>query len=99
MYDLMGDQPYASAMQRAFIHDVETARPEFLVLVNNPSSWTTWPQSDRTIFVWSRQYPAQFYQLVGVAAMYPSYTEYFWGKEAASADVKTSSAIYVLKRK
>jgi hypothetical protein len=99
MYDLMGDQPYASAMQKDFIHDVETARPKFLVLVNDPSSWTTWPQSDRTIFVWSRQYPAQFYQLVGVAAMYPSYTEYFWGKEAASANVKTSSAIYVLKRK
>ncbi len=99
MYDLMGDQPYASKMQRDFIHDVETAKPEFLVLVNNPSSWTTWPQSDRTIFVWSRQYPAQYYQLVGIAAMYPSYTEYFWGKEAASAEVKTSSAIFVLKRK
>jgi hypothetical protein len=99
MYDLMGDQPYASKMQRQFIHDVETARPEFLVLVNNPSSWTTWPQSDRTIFVWSREYPAKYYQLAGIAAMYPSYTEYFWGKEAASAEVKTSSAIYVLKRK
>ncbi len=99
MYDLMGDQPYASSMQKDFIHDVETAKPEYLVLVNNPSSWTTWPQSDRTIFVWSRKYPPQYYQLAGIAAMYPSYTEYFWGKEAATADVKTSSVIYVLKRK
>jgi hypothetical protein len=99
MYDLMGDQPYASKMQREFIHDVEAARPEYLVLVNNPSSWTTWPQSDRTIFRWSRQYPAQFYQLVGVVAMYPSYTKYFWGTNAATAEVKTPSAVYVLKRK
>jgi hypothetical protein len=99
MYDLMGNQPYASKMQREFIRDIETARPEYLVLVNNPSSWTTWPESDRTIFVWSRQYPAQFYQVVGVAATYPSHTEYLWGKDAASAVVKTSSAVYVLKRK
>ncbi len=99
MYDLMGDQPYASKMQREFIHDIETAKPEYLVLVNDPSSWTTWPQSDRTIFVWSRQYPAKFYQLVGIAAIYPSYTEYFWGKEATSAEVKTSTAIYVMRRK
>jgi Dolichyl-phosphate-mannose-protein mannosyltransferase len=99
MYDLMGDQPYASKMQREFIHDVEAAKPEYLVLVNDPSSWTTWPQSDRTIFVWSRQYPPKFYQLAGIVAIYPSYSEYFWGKEAASAEVKTSTSIYVLKRK
>jgi len=98
MYDLVAEQPYASAMQREFIHDIESARPEFLVLVNNGTSWTTWPNADRTIFYWSRQYPGQFYQLAGVVAMYPSYTEYLWGKDAAAASVKTSSAIYVYKR-
>jgi hypothetical protein len=99
MYDLVAEQPYASAMQREFIHDVESARPEFLVMVNNATSWTTWPNSDRTIFYWARQYPGQFYELAGVVAMYPAYTEYLWGKEAAAASVKTSSAIYVYKRK
>ena len=99
MYDLVAEQPYASAMQREFIHDIESARPEFLVVVNNGTSWTTWPNSDRTIFYWATQYPGQFYQLAGVAAMYPSYTEYLWGKEASAAGVKTSSAIYVYQRK
>jgi hypothetical protein len=99
MYDLVAEQPFASAMQKEFIHDVESARPEFLVLVNNGTSWTTWPEADRTIFYWARQYPGQYYQLAGVVAMYPAYTEYLWGKEAASADVKTSSALYVYQRK
>jgi hypothetical protein len=99
MYDLVAEQPYASAMQKEFIHDIESNRPEFLVLVNNGTSWTTWPNADRTIFYWSRQYPAQFYELIGVAAMYPSYTEYLWDKEANPAQVKTASAIYVFRRK
>jgi hypothetical protein len=99
MYDLVAEQPYASAMQKEFIHDVESARPEFLVLVNNGTSWTTWPNADRTIFYWTRQYPGQFYRLAGVAAMYPAYTEYLWGKDAATANVKTTSALYVFQRK
>jgi hypothetical protein len=99
MYDLVAEQPYASAMQKEFIHDVESARPEFLVLVNNGTSWTTWPNGDRTIFYWTRQYPPQFYDLAGIVAMYPSYTEYLWGKEADPANVKTSSAIYLFQRK
>lgn len=99
MYDLVAEQPYASAMQKEFIHDIESARPEFLVLVNNGTSWTTWPNADRTIFYWARQYPPQFYDLAGIVAMYPSYTEYLWGKEADPANVKTSSAIYVFQRK
>jgi hypothetical protein len=99
MYDLMDVQPYATAMQQEFIHDIESAKPEFLVVVNHHLSWTAWPHSDRTIFRWAREYPAQYYHLVGIAAMYPTYSEYFWGKEAETAEVKTPSAVYVFKRK
>jgi hypothetical protein len=99
MYDLVALQPFASAMQRTFIQEIESARPEFLVVVNSVTSWGAWPGADQTVVDWSRSYPGQFYNLAGVAAMYPSYTEYIWGKEAATATVKTPSSIYVYKRK
>ena len=45
MYDLVEPQPFEHAMQEEFIHDVETARPEYLVVVNMDSSWMTWAEA------------------------------------------------------
>jgi 4-amino-4-deoxy-L-arabinose transferase-like glycosyltransferase len=99
MYDLVEPQPYARAMQQEFIHDVETAKPEFLVVVNTGTSWMTWADADPALFNWIRRYPGSGYDLVGVAEIYPSHTEYRWGREAAAEERKTDNAIFTFKRK
>jgi hypothetical protein len=99
MYDLVEPQPYARAMQQEFIHDVETAKPEFLVVVNTGTSWMTWADADPALFNWIRRYPGSRYDLVGVAEIYPSHTEYRWGREAAAEKRKTDNAIFTFKKK
>jgi hypothetical protein len=98
MYDLVEPQPYERAMQQEFIHDVETGRPEYLVVVNMDSSWMTWAAGDPALFNWIHQYTRSC-DLVGVAEIYPNHTEYRWGKEAAAEKPKTLSAIFTFKRK
>jgi hypothetical protein len=99
MYDLVEPQPYAHDMQREFIHDVEAARPEYLVLVNTGTSWMTWADADPQLFKWISGYPKNSYDLIGVVEMYPDHSEYRWGKEAASEKPKTYNAIFTWKRK
>jgi hypothetical protein len=99
MYDLVEPQPYEHAMQEEFIHDVETGKPEYLVVVNEGSSWMTWAGGDHTLFDWIHQYPARWYDLIGVAEIYPTHTEYRWGKDAAAEKPKTLNAVFTFKRK
>ncbi len=99
MYDLVEPQPYARAMQQEFIHDVEAAQPEYLVLVNTGTSWMTWADADPALFKWINRYPRTSYDLIGVTEMYPSHTEYRWGKEAVAEKPKTYNAIFVWKKK
>jgi hypothetical protein len=99
MYDLVEPQPYEHRMQQEFIHDIETNKPEYLVLVNTPTSWMTWGAGDPALFDWIHHYPGLWYDLIGVAEIYPSHTDYRWGKEAAAEKPKTLSAIFTFKRK
>jgi len=45
-------QPYATAMQRQMIHEVEAVDPRYLVFVSATRSWLARPGSDQTIFGW-----------------------------------------------
>jgi hypothetical protein len=99
MYDLVEPQPFAHAMQQEFIHDVETAKPEYLVLVNTGTSWMTWADADPALFNWIKDYHRQSYDLIGLTEMYPSHTEYLWGKEAVAEKPKTYNAVFIWKRR
>jgi hypothetical protein len=99
MYDMVEPQPYARAMQAEFIHDVEKAQPEFLVLVNTGTSWMTWADADPALFKWINSYPRPLYDLIGVAEMYPDHTAYRWGREAAAEKTTNFNAIFTFKRK
>ena len=98
-YDLVEPQPYAGAMQEEFMGDVEKARPEFLVVINMPTSWTMWVNVNATLSDWVRSYPAAYYDLIGVTEIYPARAESRWGKERAAEQPKTYSAIFVFKRR
>ena len=80
------------------MHDIETGRPEYLVVINMDSSWMTWAAGDHTLFNWIHQYTSS-YDLVGVTEIYPNHSEHRWGKEAVAEKPKTLSAIFTFKRK
>jgi hypothetical protein len=98
MYDLMQAHSYALPMQLETIHDIETARPAYLVLVYVDSSWGINPESDRTLSTWLKEYPPKNYTCVGVAWLLPDRTEYLWAPEPLTRHFDTPFRVEVLKR-
>ena len=100
MYDLMQATPYAAAMQMELRHDIQTARPLFLVVVNVPTSWARTINSDPALLDWSRDYQRQYYDLAGKVFFSPGGpTDYVWGTEAAARKTDTPLSVSILKRK
>ena len=62
-YPLTEDQPYAAAMQREMISDVEAARPKFIVWVDD---WNVSPGPPPLILTWVGKYLAANYEVVRV---------------------------------
>jgi hypothetical protein len=56
MYPLMETHPYAAKMQQELIAEIERARPEFVVYVDDAYSWLQWPGSEEKLFDWWRGY-------------------------------------------
>jgi len=65
-YPLMEDQPYAVTMQHEMINEIESARPEYIVMINNSASWARRQTSDAEIFNWTQTYTARHYDRVGL---------------------------------
>jgi hypothetical protein len=64
-YGLMEPQPYALQMQNEMIHELETARPEYVVTVDVDLSWLRRTDSPSRIFDWWNAYGPQHYKIVG----------------------------------
>lgn len=98
-YPLMELQPYASAMQRQMIHEVEAADPRYLVFVSATRSWLARPGSDQTIFGWFEQYQRSFTK-VGVVDIVPRQeTVYRWGAEALDYAPRSDVWLMVFERR
>jgi hypothetical protein len=97
-YPLMERQPYASAMQRDMIREIEAAAPRFLVFVNAVRSWNARPGSDQTIFHWFEAYQHGFTR-VGVADIVSSHeTLYRWGVDASGYAPRSDVWLMVFER-
>jgi len=99
MYDLMQPQPYALAMQRETMQEIEAAKPAFLLVVYVGTSWTFSKSSDLTIMDWLRNYSAKYYDLAGMTWILPDRTEYVWGREASTRNFDTQLRVAIMKRK
>jgi hypothetical protein len=79
VYPMMEPQPFALSMQEEMIRDVESARPEYIVVVTGAESWAQRRGSSTLIFDWWRAYRATHYKRVGLVDII-SYdrTEYRW---------------------
>ena len=56
MYPLMEEQPYALKMQEQMIDEIERARPEYLLYIDDEFSWLRKPDSKRRVFEWWNDY-------------------------------------------
>ncbi|HZL12537.1 MAG TPA: glycosyltransferase family 39 protein [Verrucomicrobiae bacterium] len=81
-YALMELQPYAAKMQRDMISEIESNKPEYIVLVGCGNSWVIRPSSDLAIFDWFKKYSKEFYEITGIIEM-PSTGEaiYLWDND------------------
>ena len=61
-YGLMEDQKYALTMQREMIHEIESTKPKYMVIVGISVSWLKNPNSKTLIFDWFSRYTQEYYQ-------------------------------------
>jgi hypothetical protein len=100
MYGLMEDHPYAERMQLQMIHEIETARPKYIVHVKVKGSWMVRNNSIKSVLHWGDHYIRNLYELVGVIDLIdPKTTYYLWGNEAARYTARTDRLVMVFKRK
>ena len=78
-YPLMEPQTYARQMQSAMIHEIESAKPKYLISVTVDTSWLHSPRSENRIFEWAQRYIADNYVPVGFVNMIaPNRVEYYF---------------------
>ena len=97
-YPLMELQPYAPAMQREMIKEIEAAAPRFLVFVSATSSWIARPGSDRTIFGWFEAYQRGFTRVGVVDIPRQQETVYRWGDAAAGYAPRSDVWLMIFER-
>jgi hypothetical protein len=97
-YALMEPQPYAHQMQEEMIHEIETSRPRFLVLVVMNKSWLTRTDSEQTIFRWADSYCESNYEEVGLINITDGGTDYYFSGRPAGIN-PTADHILIYRRK
>jgi hypothetical protein len=95
----MEPQPYASAMQRQMIHEIEALDPRFVVFVKAWSSWVVRPDSDKTIFPWFDHYQKRYDRVGIVEIVSLGQTRYLWGPEAAAYTPRSDAWLAIFERK
>lgn len=97
-YSLMEPQPYAHQMQLEMIHEIEQARPRFLVLVVMNRSWLASADSDQTIFTWANAYRETDYDEIGLINIFDRGTDYYFGPRPAGV-MPAAEHILIYRRK
>ena len=98
-YPLMEPQPFAGAMQREMIREIETNSPEFVVFVNQNFSWVQSPQSDVTIFRWWNDYKTNYATVGLVEENWPHPAQFFWGEDAAAHGKLKGTGLEIYQRR
>lgn len=101
MYPLMGWHPFARTMQDEMIREIEAARPEWVVYVQERFSWLEMPDSDRHVFEWWEKYWAANYELIRSVNIFPATRETLVapGRIADEARPQPSGMFLILQRK
>ena len=98
-YGLMEPHSYASKMQLEFIQEIETSKPQYVVLVNVTTSWLTRRDSDKTIMKWTETFLRQNYTIVGLMdSISKDHYQIYWDEEARRNRPLSQNNLFVLKR-
>jgi hypothetical protein len=98
-YPLMEPHNYALQMQKEMIEEIEAASPEFVVFMNDSSSWLQRPESEMLILKWFKQYQQKYYHLIGVVdIMRPTGSVYRWNQGAIGYSPQSENWIHVFRR-
>jgi hypothetical protein len=99
-YPFVEIQPAAAAMQQEMIQQIESVKPEYLVLVMYKFSWLLQPSSDMTVLHWVGPYAREFYEPVGVVGALPTgQIVYLWDEAARTAHDPLDQYMVIYKRK
>ncbi|HVI10839.1 MAG TPA: glycosyltransferase family 39 protein [Candidatus Binatia bacterium] len=99
VYPLVEPQPFAPMMQREMISEIETARPRFIVLVDDQLSWLGDRESEMGILSWAERYVGEHYQEVGIADLLRQGTEYRWGEAVRTYRPESKFKLAVFERR
>jgi hypothetical protein len=98
MYPLMEAHPFARAMQRQMIAEIERAQPRYVVYVRTDGSWNRAVFSDRLVFDWIERFIAARYARVGqVDIRGPRDTRYLWDVDVVGADVTPYTHLLIFR--
>ena len=99
-YGLMETHQYALRGQLEMIHEIESAKPEYIVFVGVGSSWLATRESAREIFRWMHNYTDQFYETAGAVNLEPGEeSRYAWGADAYVYKAASSAYMTVYRRR
>jgi hypothetical protein len=100
MYPLMERQRFAARMQEEMIHEIERARPTYIVLVQIVTSWLPQGGSTKRIVEWTNSYTQRDYDLVGITDVLPTgETRYVWDAGVAGYRPESNNLILIYRRK
>ena len=97
-YSLMESHKYARQMQEETIHEIEQARPKYLLLVVVSRSWLIRSNSDKFIFTWANKYCGDNYEAVGLVNINEQGSEFFFS-DLPKSPTLSPDHIWIYKRK
>jgi hypothetical protein len=104
VYPLTEPQPMAATMRAEYFHEIETARPRYVVYFNQLSSWRSITVPGQTqqavdeINAWWHAYSATFYQRVGVVDMMADQpSQFFWNEQLSDRTNKLPAGISIFR--
>jgi 4-amino-4-deoxy-L-arabinose transferase-like glycosyltransferase len=100
MYGPVESQSYAATMRQQMFREIESAKPEYVIVVNIPTSWLASPQSNRLIIDWLNRYAKEKLELVGlIDILSATKTVYHWDLQERSRSPQSPYFITVYKQK
>lgn len=94
-FPLMEPQPYALAMQKEMISEIESAAPDYVAFVHVPVSWLQYSDSNPFVFFWFQQYQRSHLKLVGLVEMPPAGPPTYHWFDGDVTNVQTTAELWI----
>jgi hypothetical protein len=98
-YALMESQPYAAQMQDEMIREIESAKPQYVVVVRDINSWVVRADSVTRIFDWYKAYLQTGFERVGLVEAFGNRSEIRWDEEAKGRRPQADVYFEVFRKK